>query len=126
LSQYQHVAAKNCVNNALGKEGRKKQISICASDFMHKKIVAFKRSFLNTPAEASGSPEELRRVVAILEQELGRKAERQLLPMQPGDDVPATYADIDDLARDVDFRPATAIEDGIRQFAAWYRSYHKL
>jgi UDP-glucuronate 4-epimerase len=60
--------------------------------------------------------------VGILEQELGRKAERQLLPMQPGD-VPATYADIDDLARDVDFRPATAIEDGIRQFAAWYRSY---
>jgi UDP-glucuronate 4-epimerase len=62
-------------------------------------------------------------VVAILEQELGRKAERQLLPMQLGD-VPATYADIDDLARDVDFQPATAIEDGIRQFAAWYRSYH--
>jgi UDP-glucuronate 4-epimerase len=54
---------------------------------------------------------------------LGRKAERQLLPMQPGD-VPATYADIDDLARDVHFRPATAIEDGIRQFAGWYRSYH--
>jgi UDP-glucuronate 4-epimerase len=59
----------------------------------------------------NNKPEELTRVVAILEQELGRKAERQLLPMQPGD-VPATYADIDDLARDVDFRPATAIEDG--------------
>ncbi|HEX7564811.1 MAG TPA: UDP-glucuronate 5-epimerase, partial [Bradyrhizobium sp.] len=73
----------------------------------------------------NNKPEELTRVVAILEQELGRKAERQLLPMQPGD-VPATYADIDDLARDVDFRPATAIEDGIRQFAAWYRSYHNL
>jgi UDP-glucuronate 4-epimerase len=73
----------------------------------------------------NNKPEELTRVVAILEQELGRKAERQLLPMQPGD-VPATYADIDDLARDVDFRPATAIEDGIRQFAAWYRSYHHL
>src|SRR6202789_3750372 len=70
-------------------------------------------------------PEELTRVVAILEQEWGRKAERHLLPMQPGD-VPATYADIDDLARDVDFRPATAIEDGIRQFAAWYRSYHNV
>jgi UDP-glucose 4-epimerase len=68
----------------------------------------------------SGARPKLR--VGILEQELGRKAERQLLPMQPGD-VPATYADIDDLARDVDFRPATAIEDGIRQFAAWYRSY---
>jgi UDP-glucuronate 4-epimerase len=68
-------------------------------------------------------PEDLMRVVAILEQELGRKVERQLLPMQPGD-VPATYADIDDLARDVGFRPATAIEEGVRQFAAWYRSYH--
>jgi UDP-glucuronate 4-epimerase len=71
----------------------------------------------------NNKPEELTRVVAILEQELGRKAERQLLPMQPGD-VPATYADIDDLVREVDFRPATTIEDGIRRFAAWYRSYH--
>ena len=68
-------------------------------------------------------PEELTRVVALLKQELGRTAEHQLLPMQPGD-VPATYADIDDLAREVDFRPATSIEDGIRQFVAWYRMYH--
>jgi len=68
-------------------------------------------------------PEDLTRVVALLEQELGRTAERQLLPMQPGD-VPATYADIDDLAREVGFRPATSIEDGIRQFVAWYRIYH--
>jgi UDP-glucuronate 4-epimerase len=67
-------------------------------------------------------PEELMRVVAILEQELGRKADKQLLPMQPGD-VPATYADIDDLARDIDFRPSTSIEDGIRRFVAWYRIY---
>jgi UDP-glucuronate 4-epimerase len=71
----------------------------------------------------NNKPEELTRVVAILEQELGRKADRQLLPMQPGD-VPATYADIDDLAREVGFRPRTAIEDGIRQFAAWHRIYH--
>jgi UDP-glucuronate 4-epimerase len=63
----------------------------------------------------NNKPEELTRVVAILEQELGRKADRQFLPMQPGD-VPATWADIDDLARDVNFRPATDIEDGIRQF----------
>jgi UDP-glucuronate 4-epimerase len=73
----------------------------------------------------NNKPEELTRVVALLEQELGRKAERQLLPMQPGD-VPATYADIDDLAREVDFRPATPIEDGIRRFVAWYRVYHGL
>jgi UDP-glucuronate 4-epimerase len=70
----------------------------------------------------NNQPEELTRVVAILEQELGRKADRQLLPMQPGD-VPATYADIDDLTRDVGFRPATSIEDGIRKFVAWYRGY---
>ena len=42
--------------------------------------------------------------------------------MQPGD-VPTTYADVDDLARDVDFRPATSMEEGIRRFVTWYRSY---
>jgi UDP-glucuronate 4-epimerase len=73
----------------------------------------------------NNKPEELIRVVAILEQELGRKAEKQFLPMQPGD-VPATYAEIDDLARDADFRPATPIEDGIRKFVAWYRTYRNL
>ncbi len=73
----------------------------------------------------NNKPEELTRVVELLERELGRKVDRQLLPMQPGD-VPATYADIEDLARDVDFRPATSIEDGIRRFAAWYRVYHGL
>jgi UDP-glucuronate 4-epimerase len=71
----------------------------------------------------NNKPEELMQVVAILEQELGRKADKQLLPMQPGD-IPATYADIDDLVRDADFRPATSIEDGIRKFVAWYRSCH--
>lgn len=73
----------------------------------------------------NNKPEELTQVVAILEQELGRKVDRQLLPIQPGD-VPATYADIEDLACEVDFRPATSIEDGIRQFVAWYRMYHGL
>jgi UDP-glucuronate 4-epimerase len=73
----------------------------------------------------NNKPEELMRVVAILEQELGRKAEKELLPMQPGD-VPATYAEINDLARDANFRPATPIEDGIRKFVAWYRTYHNL
>lgn len=68
-------------------------------------------------------PEELMQVVTILEQELGCKARKELLPMQPGD-VPATYADIEDLSRDVDFRPVTTIEEGVRKFAAWYRGYH--
>ena len=70
-------------------------------------------------------PEELLHVVSLLEKELGHAAVREMLPMQPGD-VPATYADIDDLARDVGFRPATTIEDGIARFAKWYRAYHKI
>ena len=45
--------------------------------------------------------------------------------MQPGD-VPETYADVDDLMRDVGFRPATAIADGVARFVAWYRQYHKV
>jgi UDP-glucuronate 4-epimerase len=46
-----------------------------------------------------------------------------MYPMQAGD-VPATYADIDDLARDVGFRPATPIDEGIRRFVDWYRDYY--
>jgi UDP-glucuronate 4-epimerase len=63
-------------------------------------------------------------VVSLLEQAIGKKARRELLPMQPGD-VPATFADIDDLARDVGFRPATSIADGISRFINWYRAYHR-
>lgn len=73
----------------------------------------------------NNNPEELLQVVSLLEQEFGRTATREMLPMQPGD-VPATYADIDDLARDIGFRPATTIEDGIARFAKWYRDYHNL
>jgi UDP-glucuronate 4-epimerase len=61
----------------------------------------------------------------LLEQEFGHEAIKEMLPMQPGD-VPATYADIEDLARDIGFRPSTPIEDGIKRFAGWYRDYHKL
>ena len=68
-------------------------------------------------------PEELMHVVSLLEKEFDRTAIKEMLPMQPGD-VPATYADIEDLARDVGFRPTTAIEDGIGRFANWYRAYH--
>jgi UDP-glucuronate 4-epimerase len=64
------------------------------------------------------------RVVALLEHELGRKAKIELLPMQPGD-VPETCADIDDLMRDVGFRPTTSIEEGVKKFVAWYRQYHR-
>ncbi len=64
-------------------------------------------------------------VVALLEHELGRAAVKEMLPMQPGD-VPATFADVGDLTRDVGFKPETAIEDGIRSFVAWYRSHYRV
>ncbi|MET0444410.1 MAG: UDP-glucuronate 5-epimerase, partial [Pseudorhodoplanes sp.] len=68
-------------------------------------------------------PEELLHVVQVLEKELGLDAIKTMLPMQPGD-VPETFADVDDLMRDVGFKPDTSIEEGIRQFVAWYRSHY--
>ena len=73
----------------------------------------------------NNNPEELMHVVSLLENEFGRTATKEMLPMQPGD-VPATYADIEDLAREIGFRPATTIEDGVARFAKWYRDYHNL
>jgi UDP-glucuronate 4-epimerase len=70
-------------------------------------------------------PEELMHVVAVLEKEFGRTAVKEMLPMQPGD-VPATYADIEDLAHDVGFKPSTTIEQGIARFAKWFREYHEI
>jgi len=68
-------------------------------------------------------PVALTEFIEILEQHLGRKAFRNLLPMQAGD-VPATCADVDDLMAAVGFRPATPIAEGIRRFVAWYRDYY--
>jgi UDP-glucuronate 4-epimerase len=73
----------------------------------------------------SNSPEELVHVVSLLETEFGRTAVKEMVPMQPGD-VPATYADIEDLTREVGFRPATKLEEGIARFAKWYRDYHNV
>jgi len=70
-------------------------------------------------------PVELLHFINVLEQALGKKAERKLMPMQPGD-VPATYADIDDLMQDVGFKPATSIEEGIPRFVQWYREFYKV
>jgi UDP-glucuronate 4-epimerase len=70
-------------------------------------------------------PEELKNVVSLLEKEFGRTAVKDMLPMQPGD-VEATYADVADLERDIGFRPATSIEDGIARFAKWYREFHRI
>lgn len=65
---------------------------------------------------------EVPRVVELLEAELGATAIKELVPMQPGD-VPETRADVDDLMRDVGFRPSTPIEEGVKRFAQWYRIY---
>ena len=72
----------------------------------------------------NNSPVDVPAVVKILEAAIGKKAIRELLPMQPGD-VPATFADVDDLMRDVGFKPSTPIADGIAQFVAWYNLYHQ-
>jgi UDP-glucuronate 4-epimerase len=68
-------------------------------------------------------PVELLRYIEVLEECLGRKAERRLLPMQPGD-VPDTWADVEALRRDVGYSPSTPIETGVARFVAWYRDYH--
>jgi UDP-glucuronate 4-epimerase len=68
-------------------------------------------------------PVELMRYIEVLENRLGRTAEKKLLPLQPGD-VPDTYADVDDLVREVGYMPKTSIEDGIASFVDWYREYY--
>jgi UDP-glucuronate 4-epimerase len=68
---------------------------------------------------------EVTKVVELIEQALGRKAVKELVDMQPGD-VPETCADVDDLMRDVGFKPATPIEDGIPRFVSWYREFYGL
>jgi len=65
---------------------------------------------------------ELERFIQVLEDCIGKKAVKNYLPMQPGD-VAATYADVDDLVKDVGFRPSTPIEDGLKIFVGWYKEY---
>ena len=69
-------------------------------------------------------PVELLRYIEVLEECLGRKAERRLLPMQPGD-VPDTYADVEALRRDTGYSPSTPIEVGVRRFVEWYREFYR-
>lgn len=71
----------------------------------------------------NNSPVELLTFIEVIEKAMGKTAVKNLLPMQPGD-VPATYADVDDLMADVGFKPSTPIEQGIHQFVEWYRSYY--
>jgi UDP-glucuronate 4-epimerase len=73
----------------------------------------------------NNKPIELMYFIELLENCLGIKAEKNMLPMQAGD-VLTTYADIEDLVRDVGFKPTTPIEVGIEHFVSWYRSYYKV
>ena len=68
---------------------------------------------------------ELERYIEVLETCLGRKAEKNFLPLQPGD-VPDTFADVDDLEREFDYRPGTPIEVGVRRFVEWYKAFHEV
>jgi UDP-glucuronate 4-epimerase len=73
----------------------------------------------------NNNPVELMTFIETIETCLGKKARKNLLPMQAGD-VPATCADVDDLMRDVGFKPATPIQEGIERFLAWYRAYYSV
>ncbi|MFT7185602.1 MAG: UDP-glucuronate 4-epimerase [Pseudohongiellaceae bacterium] len=73
----------------------------------------------------SNKPCELMRYIEIIEECVGKKAEMNMLPLQPGD-VPATYADVDALIKDVDYKPNTSIEDGVAKFVEWYRDFYKV
>lgn len=71
------------------------------------------------------SPVKLLRLIELIENAVGKPAEKIMLPLQPGD-VPATYADVEDLSSAVGFAPRTSIETGIERFVRWYRDYHRV
>jgi len=71
----------------------------------------------------NNNPVDLMRFIEVLEDALGKKAGKNLLPMQPGD-VPSTCADVDDLMREFGFKPSIPIEEGIKRFVEWYRGYY--
>ncbi len=73
----------------------------------------------------NNAKEKLMRYIEVLEDCLGKKAKKNFLPMQDGD-VPATYANVDDLVREIDFKPQTTIEEGIKNFVDWYKRYYKV
>jgi len=73
----------------------------------------------------NNNQETLLHFIEVLEECLGKKAIKNFLPMQPGD-VPATFANVDDLARDIGFKPQTSIEEGLHRFVSWYRDYYKI
>lgn len=70
-------------------------------------------------------PVQLNDLIKLLEEQLGRKAIKQFLPIQPGD-VPKTFADINDLVKDINFKPIVSIEEGIKRFIKWYKEYYEI
>ena len=72
----------------------------------------------------NNNPVELMTFIETIEKCIGKKAKKKLLPLQAGD-VPATYADVDDLMNDVGFKPATPIEEGVGRFVEWYQKYYQ-
>lgn len=73
----------------------------------------------------NNSKERLLRYIEVLENCLGKKADKNFMPMQPGD-VPATYANVDDLVREFDYKPGTTLEYGIGKFVEWYKNYYNI
>ncbi len=73
----------------------------------------------------NNNPVELKHYIAVLEECLGKKAEQNLLPLQPGD-VPDTYANVEALVEDTGYKPATSVEEGIAKFVEWYRGYYQV
>jgi len=73
----------------------------------------------------NNNPVELLDYIHALEEAMGIEAKKELLPLQPGD-VPDTYADVDDLVRDFDYKPSKSVKEGVTEFANWYKSYHSL
>ncbi len=71
----------------------------------------------------NASPVPLTEYIAAIEAALGKTAEKEFLPIQPGD-VPNTYADVSDLVRDIGYKPATKVEDGMREFIQWYKEFY--
>ncbi|MEJ2055867.1 MAG: hypothetical protein P8X42_18285 [Calditrichaceae bacterium] len=72
----------------------------------------------------NNAPVKLMDFIEAIEDALGRKAQKNMMPLQPGD-VPATYADVIDLINDVDYKPATPIRYGINRFVEWFKDYYK-
>lgn len=73
----------------------------------------------------NNSPVELMHLIKTIESTIGKEAQKNMMPIQPGD-VPATFADVDDLIQDVGFKPATPIEEGVRRFVEWYRNFYRI